>query len=99
MAIFIVREVFAGFGKGGTAAMETISVVNLFASGLKRENVSPRRLIDERRHTVSLSQLIHLGINMLVRVKAKAIEDLVSECRLDESRIDLPAIKATKPVP
>ena len=64
--------------------MEPISVVNLFATGLKREDVSPKSLIGGRMRTDSLSQLIHLGIIMLVSVKAKAIEESVSESRLDD---------------
>ena len=35
MAVFFVREIFAGVGERGTAAVETISVVNLFAAGLR----------------------------------------------------------------
>ena len=36
MAVFFVREVFASFRERGTAAVETISVVNPFAAWLRR---------------------------------------------------------------
>ena len=35
MAVFFVGEVFAGIAERGTAAVETIGVVNLVATGLK----------------------------------------------------------------
>lgn len=35
MAVFFMGEVFAGIGKRGTAAMETVGVVNPFAAGLR----------------------------------------------------------------
>ena len=34
MAVLFFREVFAGFGEGGTAAVETVGVVYTFAAGL-----------------------------------------------------------------
>lgn len=33
MAVFFLGEVFAGVGERGTAAVETVGVVNLFAAG------------------------------------------------------------------
>lgn len=35
MAVFFMGEVVAGFGERGTAVVETIGVVNLFAAGLR----------------------------------------------------------------
>lgn len=34
MAVFIVGKVFAGTGEGGTSAVQTVGVVNVFAAWL-----------------------------------------------------------------
>ncbi len=34
MAVLLFREVFAGIGEGGTAAVEAVGVVYTFAAGL-----------------------------------------------------------------
>ena len=54
-----------------------------FRRWAKREDVceTPSRDGRGKGRTVSLSQLIHLGIIMLARLKAKAFESLVSEFR------------------
>ena len=39
MAVFFVREVFAGVDERGTSAVETIGVVNLFAAGLREKTL------------------------------------------------------------
>ena len=80
MAVLIVGEVLAGAGERGTAFVKTVGVVNLFAAGLSEKNVIERPvrgLGEVGRHTVSLSQLIHLGIIMLARVKAEAVNGSV----------------------
>lgn len=84
MAVFFVGEVFAGVSERGTATVETVSVVNRFAAGLRGKMLvrSLEEVGDGRRCTVSLSQLIHLGIIMLVMVKAKAVKGSVIGFRL-----------------
>ena len=39
MTVFLVRKVFAGFGERGTAAVEAVCVVNLFAAGLREKTL------------------------------------------------------------
>lgn len=84
MAVFFVGEVFASVSERGTAAVETVGVVNLCAAGLRGKMLvrGLEEVEDGRRSTVSLSQLIHLGIIMLVRVKAKAVKGSVMGFRL-----------------
>ena len=102
VTVFFLREVFAGVGERGTAAVETIGVVNLFAARLIGENlVRCRGDVEEgRRRTVSLSQLIHLGVIMLVRVKAKAVKVSVSgTCPAQWLNGHLPAKKTIRAPP
>lgn len=81
MAVFFLGEVFAGVGERGTAAVETVGVVNLFAAGLRGKKLTRDlwKVGEGRWHTVSLSQLIHLGIIMLVKLKAKAVKGSVNK--------------------
>lgn len=67
--------------EGGTAFVEAIGIVDVFAAGLSEhgdfsEDLGLRKdsfhRMDRRLNTVSLFQLIHLGVMMLVKVIAHA---------------------------
>ena len=76
MAVLFFREVFAGFGEGGTAAVEAIGVVYTFAAGLLKSDcqLGPlKKLGMGGADTVCSSQLIHLGIIIAVNVRAQAV--------------------------
>lgn len=57
--------------------MEAVGVVDVFAAGLSEhgdlERIDSFQRVDRRLNTVSLFQLIHLGIMILVKVIAHAV--------------------------
>ena len=80
MAIDFLWEVVAGTGEGGASSMQAVGIVDLFTAGLEdgrsldNSRFPTRCALDYR--TVSLSQLIHRGIIILVKVAANAVQCL-----------------------
>lgn len=66
MAVLFVRELFAGAGKRGTAFVKTIGVVNLFATGLKQEDIIERPVRGWKRYEGILFRYPSLSILVLL---------------------------------